>query len=85
MAAAFSAISGGWRIPFLASAALVVIGIVIRLKLDESPELLRARRVPGAQGLFTGSIVAALCVAVATGPYGAHVNEAFPAEKDPAV
>jgi MFS family permease len=28
----------GWRVPFLASFILVVIGLVIRLKLEESPE-----------------------------------------------
>lgn len=28
----------GWRLPFLFSAALIVIGLVIRLKLTESPE-----------------------------------------------
>lgn len=28
----------GWRVPFLFSAALIVIGLVIRLKLTESPE-----------------------------------------------
>ncbi|OLT04956.1 MFS transporter [Pseudonocardia sp. CNS-004] len=33
----------GWRIPFLASAVLVVVGLVIRLKLDESPEFERLR------------------------------------------
>ncbi|MFD2415642.1 MFS transporter [Amycolatopsis pigmentata] len=174
-----------WRIPFLASAALVVVGLVIRLKLEESPEFERVRRghtvrrapiidvlrapriwVPasgitigsstlgnlvlafvlsyaaraklfsastmltvtivaalfwcvalplgallagrvgrkrvliagtvgtivwaypyftlvesGSQaGLFVGTIVAALCIAVATGPYGAYLSEAFPAE-----
>ncbi|MEU0845679.1 MFS transporter [Streptomyces sp. NPDC005962] len=37
-------LSWGWRIPFLASAVLVVIGLVIRLKLDESPEFERIRR-----------------------------------------
>ncbi|VVE36510.1 MULTISPECIES: MFS transporter [Pandoraea] len=28
----------GWRIPFLASAALIVIGVFIRMKVEESPE-----------------------------------------------
>ncbi|MFC3456539.1 MFS transporter [Amycolatopsis speibonae] len=178
-------VTWAWRIPFLASAALVVVGLVIRLKLDESPEfqdirrqhtvrrapivdVLRAPRiwVPAAcitigssalgnlmlafvlsyaaraklfsaptmltvtivaalfwcvtlplgallagrfgrrrvlvagtvgitvwaypyfalvesgshVGLFIGTIVAALCIAVATGPYGAYLSEAFPAE-----
>lgn len=36
-------VSWGWRIPFLASAVLVVVGLVIRLKLDESPEFERIR------------------------------------------
>lgn len=31
-------LSWGWRIPFLASAVLIVIGLVIRLSLAESPE-----------------------------------------------
>ncbi len=30
--------SWGWRIPFLASAALVIIGLWVRLKLTETPE-----------------------------------------------
>ncbi|WP_211435377.1 MFS transporter [Chitinasiproducens palmae] len=33
-----SFLSWGWRIPFLASAALVVVGIFIRLKVDETPD-----------------------------------------------
>jgi MFS family permease len=36
-------VAWGWRIPFLASAVLVVVGLVIRLKLDESPEFERLR------------------------------------------
>lgn len=40
-AAAFAA--WGWRIPFLASLLLVAFGFVLRLKLDESPEFVRAR------------------------------------------
>src|SRR5699024_5438740 len=31
--------SWGWRIPFLISAVLVFIGLFIRLRLTESPEL----------------------------------------------
>jgi Arabinose efflux permease len=31
-------IAWGWRIPFLASAALVIIGLWVRLKLTETPE-----------------------------------------------
>ena len=32
----------GWRIPFLASALLVFVGLYVRLKLEETPEFLRA-------------------------------------------
>ncbi len=31
----------GWRLPFLLSAALVVVGLVIRLQLSETPEMTR--------------------------------------------
>ena len=37
-------ISWGWRIPFVASAALVVIGIFIRLRIDETPHFKRVLR-----------------------------------------
>jgi MHS family shikimate/dehydroshikimate transporter-like MFS transporter len=36
-------LSWGWRIPFLASIALVVVGIVIRLKVHESPVFEQAK------------------------------------------
>ncbi len=36
-------LSYGWRIPFLASAVLLVIGLVIRLRVEESPEFVRMR------------------------------------------
>ena len=32
----------GWRIPFLASAVLVVVGLYVRLKLEETPVFLKA-------------------------------------------
>jgi metabolite-proton symporter len=35
--------SWGWRVPFLASAILVVIGLIIRLKLMESPAFARVK------------------------------------------
>jgi metabolite-proton symporter len=34
----------GWRVPFLASAVLVVIGLVIRFKVAESPDFERLKR-----------------------------------------
>lgn len=36
-------LSWGWRIPFLASAILVAVGIFIRLRVAESPEFARAK------------------------------------------
>ena len=33
----------GWRIPFLISAVLIVVGFVLRMKISESPEFLRVR------------------------------------------
>lgn len=35
--------SWGWRIPFLLSAVLVAIGLVIRISVDESPEFTEAK------------------------------------------
>jgi MFS family permease len=35
--------SGSWRIPFLLSAVLVVVGLIVRLVVGESPEFARAR------------------------------------------
>ena len=32
----------GWRVPFLASAALVLVGLYVRLRLEETPAFLRA-------------------------------------------
>jgi metabolite-proton symporter len=41
----------GWRIPFLASAALVIVGLYVRLKLTETPVFLKARQaVSGTAG-----------------------------------
>src|SRR5271169_6148141 len=36
--------SWGWRVPFVASAVLVVIGIFIRSRIDETPAFKRVRR-----------------------------------------
>ena len=36
--------SWGWRIPFVASAALVVIGVFIRLRIEETPDFKRVLR-----------------------------------------
>ncbi|MEU3145736.1 MULTISPECIES: MFS transporter [unclassified Streptomyces] len=50
----------GWRLPFLASVLLVVVGVFVRLKVAESPEFVRVqqageqRRVPLAGVLRQG-------------------------------
>lgn len=36
--------SWGWRVPFLASAVLVVIGVFIRLRIEETPDFKRVLR-----------------------------------------
>ncbi|MGE3252746.1 MFS transporter [Pseudonocardia sp.] len=41
--------SWGWRIPFLASFVLVVVGLVIRVALDESPEFAKVKRTTGTE------------------------------------
>ncbi len=43
--------SWGWRIPFLASAVLVIVGLYVRLKLEETPVFLKAMQAAsGAAG-----------------------------------
>ncbi|OZC42610.1 MFS transporter [Rhodococcus sp. WWJCD1] len=44
----------GWRIPFLASALLVLIGLYVRLKVEETPMF--ARQAP-RQGSATGPLI----------------------------
>jgi MFS transporter, MHS family, shikimate and dehydroshikimate transport protein len=36
--------SWGWRIPFIASAALVAVGVFIRLRIDETPDFKQVQR-----------------------------------------
>jgi MFS family permease len=38
----------GWRIPFLASAALVIVGLYVRLKLSETPVFAKAMQSHGS-------------------------------------
>lgn len=36
-------LSWGWRVPFLASAALILVGVFIRMKVEESPEFVAVK------------------------------------------
>ena len=51
----------GWRIPFLASAALVIVGLYVRLKLAETPVFLKSiqtvRPEPDGTGYIEGHAV----------------------------
>ncbi|MFI2415728.1 MFS transporter [Streptomyces sp. NPDC018947] len=69
----------GWRVPFLASAVLVVIGLIIRLKLEEAPVMdeIRAQRteqdrlpvVEVFQTSWRTVLVGVFALATATGGY----------------
>jgi MFS family permease len=43
-------LSWGWRVPFLLSAVLVIIGMVVRMKVGETPEYVEARNKRLASG-----------------------------------
>lgn len=45
----------GWRIPFVASALLVVIGLYVRLKVEETPMFARQAAATRASGGSTGA------------------------------
>lgn len=51
--------SWGWRLPFLVSALLVLVGLVIRMKVDESPTFEEVRKqnqavkIPGIEAIRT--------------------------------
>ena len=46
--------SWGWRIPFLLSAALIIVGLFVRLAVSESPVFLEAQRVAAEKAAETG-------------------------------
>ncbi len=49
-------LSWGWRIPFLGAALLVVVGLYIRLKVEESPVFQEAQQRRGEDRASTSSI-----------------------------
>lgn len=74
----------GWRIPFLASAVLIIVGLYIRLKITESPEMLAAtekepqKRTPIIELLRDHWKVVSLAVgAVVTGVAITYIKTTF--------
>lgn len=49
--------SWGWRIPFLASGLLLVFGLVIRLRIEESPEMRQVQESGTASRLPLGELL----------------------------
>lgn len=74
--------SWGWRLPFIFSAVLIIIGLVIRSKVEESPELVEAlkvqkaskerKKVPIVEVLRTAPVILLLgcCVGAASNSFG---------------
>lgn len=63
--------SWGWRIPFLASGVLVVVGFIVRWTLEESPDFVEAKQAGAVRRLplvevLRGSGRAVVLVALAT-------------------
>ncbi|MGW8889046.1 MFS transporter [Streptomyces sp. NPDC055749] len=65
-------VSWGWRVPFLASAALVIVGLLVRLKVSESPamaDLIKKKEVvklPLTEVLRTQPMLIALGIGACT-------------------
>jgi len=79
--------SWGWRLPFLASAALVVVGLIIRLRVTESPEMRaiqekkQVAKLPIGEVLRTAPGLIALGVgASAIGATALHFKSTFALE-----
>jgi len=77
-------LSWGWRLPFLASAVLLVIGIVIRLSVNESPEFARLKeanrtaKLPIAEVFRSAWGLVLLCIGANTiGIAGVYFTNTF--------
>ena len=74
--------SWGWRLPFIVSAVLIIIGLVIRAKIEESPEFVAAlkeqkeqkekKKVPLVEVVRTVPLILlmACCVGAASNSFG---------------
>lgn len=74
----------GWRIPFLASAVLIMVGLYIRLHISETPEMIKAieskkqKRVPLAEIIRSHWAISLLAVgAVVAGVAITYVKTTF--------
>ena len=74
----------GWRLPFLASAALLAVGIFIRLGVNESPEFAREKaakrtvELPIAEVFRSSGALVALCIGANTiGIAGVYFTNTF--------
>jgi MFS family permease len=77
-------IEWGWRLPFLASALLLVVGIAIRLGVNESPEFAREREnkrtveIPLLEVLRSSGSLVLLCIGANTiGIAGVYFTNTF--------
>jgi len=80
-------LSWGWRIPFLLSIVLLIVGLVVRAKIDESEEFTRTResiadatsppRVPVVELLTRHWKAVLLGVGVTLTTHGAYVTVSF--------
>ncbi|WP_250516870.1 MFS transporter [Caballeronia sp. INDeC2] len=76
--------SWGWRVPFLASAVLLIVGIVIRLGVNESPEFARVKesnrtaKLPIAEVFSSAWGLVLLCIGANTiGIAGVYFTNTF--------
>ena len=77
-------IAWGWRLPFLASAVLLAVGIFIRLGVNESPEFEREKQskrtveLPIAEVFRSSGALVALCIGANTiGIAGVYFTNTF--------
>jgi MFS family permease len=77
-------LSWGWRLPFIASTVLLIVGIVIRLSVNESPEFERVKqanrtaRLPIAEVCRSAGGLVLLCIGANTiGIAGVYFTNTF--------
>ncbi len=68
-------LSFGWRIPFLLSAILVAVGLIVRLSIPETPAFERCRR---REEVMAAPVRSVLSKNLKPGPLAAMPSEMFP-------